>query len=321
MSYNLDEKIELSVIIPYSQAQRYDPARDLYFSYKKMLDNTGLNYEIVFIIDGTRDVFQKEAEKIYELKEAGEKIKIIKLAKWFGEGTALSIGFENSRGEKILTLPPFDQIDVKQIPNLIEALKNCDMAVGNRSPRLGSILNRIQSKIYHYLISFRGDFRFNDLGCNVRCFKRKILEKVTIYGEQHRFLPVLVHRYGFRVVEVNVAQSQKDTRQPLLPLGIYLRRYMDLISVFFLVKFTKKPLRFFGISGIFTFLLGALLGGYLFIERIFLEVPLANRPLLLFDLLLFVTGIQLFAIGLIGEIIIFTHAKELKDYTIEKIIN
>ena len=87
------------------------------------------------------------------------------------------------------------------------------------------------------------------------------------------------------------------------------------------MKFTKKPLRFFGISGVVAFLIGALLAIYLFVERIFLGVALANRPLLLFDLLLFVTGIQLFAIGLIGEIIIFAHAKELKDYTIEKIIN
>jgi glycosyltransferase involved in cell wall biosynthesis len=317
----MSEYIELSVIIPYSQAQRYDPVPELYFSYKRMLDNTGLNYEVIYIIDGTRDVFQKETKKIYRLKEAGEKITIIKLAKWFGEGTALAIAFENSNGEKILTLPPFEQIDVNDIPKVIEALKNYDMAVGNRSPQLGRMLNRIHSKIFHYLISFRGDFHFNDLECNVRCFKRKILEKVFIYGEQHRFLPILAHRYGFKVLEVNIAQSQKDTLQPLLPIGTYLRRYMDLMSIFFLVKFTKKPLRFFGISGVFTFFIGALLTIYLFIERIFLGVALANRPLLLFDLLLFVTGIQLFAIGLIGEIIIFSHAKELKDYTIEKIIN
>ena len=96
---------------------------------------------------------------------------------------------------------------------------------------------------------------------------------------------------------------------------------MDLISVFFLVKFTKKPLRFFGIAGFLTLFFGVLLSGYLFVERIFLHVPLSNRPLLLLDMLLFVLGVQLFAIGLIGEIIIFTHAKELKDYSIEKIIN
>jgi hypothetical protein len=152
-------------------------------------------------------------------------------------------------------------------------------------------------------------------------FKRRILDKVLIYGEQHRFFPILVHRYGYRVTEVPVTQSRKDDFQRFYPLATYLRRFTDIISVFFLVKFTKKPLRFFGILGLFTFFLGVLLAGYLFVERMFMGVALADRPLLLFDLLLFVISVQLFAIGLIGEIIIFTHAKDLKDYTIEKIIN
>ena len=89
-----NKNIELSVIVPYSQAQRFDSVPELYYSYKTMLESTGLNYEVIFVVDGTTDVFQKIMKELYELKEAGEQIKIIKLAKWFGEGTALSIGFE-----------------------------------------------------------------------------------------------------------------------------------------------------------------------------------------------------------------------------------
>ena len=319
LSSNKD--IELSVIIPYSSAQKYDSPKEIYGAYKEMLDSIGLNYEVIVIIDGEQDDFKTEIKKVYELKEAGGDIKIIKLARWFGEGTALSIAFEHSCGEKILTLPPYKQVEINEIPGLIDALQDNDMVTGKRWPRLDSLLNRVQSKIFHYLACFRGDFKFHDMGCNVRCFKRRILEKVHIYGEQHRFFPLLVHRYGYKVLEFNITQSEKDTFQKLYPFGTYLRRCMDLISVFFLVKFTKKPLRFFGIAGGVTFFLGAVLSIYLFVERIFLHVPLRNRPLLLLDLLLFVLGIQLFAIGLIGEIIIFTHARELKDYTIEKIIN
>lgn len=319
LSSNKD--LELSVVVAYSQAHRFDPPKVLYYTYKKMLDDTGLNYEVIFIIDGERGGFENEIKKIYELKEAGENLKIIKLAKWFGEGTALSIAFEHSCGENILTLPPYEQVEINDIPGLIGALQKSDMVIGKRWPRLDNLLNRIQSKIFHYLVCFRGDFKFHDLGCDVRCFKRRILEKTYIYGEQHRFFPILAHRYGFKVLEFNVTQSPKDAFQKLYPFGSYLRRYMDLISVFFLVKFTKKPLRFFGIAGFLTLFFGVILSVYLFVDRIFLHVPLSNRPLLLLDLLLFVLGIQLFAIGLIGEIIIFTHAKELKDYTIEKIIN
>jgi glycosyltransferase involved in cell wall biosynthesis len=318
---NSDKNIELSVIIPYSVAKQYDPPKEIYGAYKQMLDNTGLDYEVIVIIDGDQNSFKTEITGLYKLKENGEDIKIIKLAKWFGEGTALSIAFEHSRGEKILTLPPFNQVDINEIPGLIEALQNCDMVIGNRWPRLDGLLNRIQSKVFHYLICFRGDFKFHDMVCSVRCFKRRILEKVHIYGEQHRFFPILVHRYGYKVLEYNITQSEKDASRKIYPLGTYLRRFLDLMAVFFLVKFTKKPLRFFGFAGFLTLSFGVLLSIYLFIERIFFNVPLRNRPMLLLDLLLLVLGIQLFAIGLIGEIIIFTHARELKDYTIEKIIN
>jgi glycosyltransferase involved in cell wall biosynthesis len=316
-----NKEIELSVVIPYSSAHKYDSPKEIYDAYKEMLDSIGLNYEIIVIIDGEQDGFKSEIKKIYELKEAGGDIKIIKLARWFGEGTALSIAFDHSCGEKILTLPPYKQVEISEIPGLIDALQHNDMVIGNRWPRLDGLLNRVQSKIFHYLVCFRGDIKFHDMGCNVRCFKRRILEKVHIYGEQHRFFPILVHRYGYKVLEFDITQSKEDVFQKLYPFGTYLRRYMDLVSVFFLVKFTKKPLRFFGISGVFILFLGTLLSIYLFVERIFFHIPLRNRPMLLLDLLFFVIGVQLFAIGLIGEIIIFTHARELKDYTIEKIIN
>ena len=197
---NSNKEIELSVIIPYSQAQKYDPPKELYYAYKKMLDSTSLNYEFVFIFDGEIEAFKNGRKEIYDLKKAGEDIKIIKLARWFGEGTALSIAFEHSCGENILTLPPYNQVEINEIPGLIDALQNCDMVVGKRWPRFDSLLNRIHSKIFHYLICFRGDFKFHDLECDVRCFKRKIVDKVHIYGEQHRFFPILIHRYVFKVM-------------------------------------------------------------------------------------------------------------------------
>ena len=195
------------------------------------------------------------------------------------------------------------------------------MIVASRWPRKDGFINRVQSKIFNGMVNFITGFKFKDLGSGVRVIKRRVIEEVQIYGDQHRFFPLLAIRYGFKVREVNVVQSSKDTFQRLYSIGIYLRRILDLFSVFFLIKFTKKPLRFFGLSGFFVFALGALLSLYLFIERVFMGVALRDRPMVLVALLLVVLGIQLFAIGLIGEIIIFTHAKELKEYTIEEIIN
>lgn len=312
------KNVELSVVIPVTEKNRQDNVEELYRSYKTGLDSLGKKYEIVFVVDGD---FKAVFSALQNLKQNGEKLKIIKLAKSFGESTALSVGFEHSTGDTILTLPAYQQIEGTEIPKIVESLNGYDMVIGRRWPRIDSFLNRMQSSIFHNIVHRITGLEFHDLGSGIRLIRRRVVEEVQIYGDQHRFFPLLATRYGFRVGEVNVQQSQKDVFRRVYSPGIYLRRFLDLLSVFFLIKFTKKPLRFFGLSGLFVFALGALLSLILFIQRLFFGVGLADRPLVLVGLLLVVLGIQIIAIGLIGEIIIFTHAKELKEYTIEEIIN
>ena len=132
---------------------------------------------------------------------------------------------------------------------------------------------------------------------------------------------MLANRQGFRVKELDVAQSPKDQFHGTYRQREYLHRILDIFTIFFLVRFTKKPLRFFGMIGTVTFAVGGLITAYVVIERLFFSVPLAERPALLLSSLLVVLGVQIFALGLIGELIIFTHAKELKEYTIDEIIN
>jgi hypothetical protein len=131
----------------------------------------------------------------------------------------------------------------------------------------------------------------------------------------------MAHRQGFRVIELDVTQSESDKYRRIYAPGVYVRRLLDLLTIFFLVKFTKKPLRFFGLVGTTLFGLGVVSSLYLIIERLFFAVNLADRPALFLSSLLIVLGVQIIAIGLIGEIIIFTHAKDLKEYKIDKIIN
>lgn len=314
----MKSKIEISVIIPVTEKNRHDKIQDLHRAYKQGLCSTGKTFEFIYVVDGE---FPQDLEEIQELKKNGENIKLIKLAKQFGESIAITIGFEYAVGDVVLTLPAYHQIEEDEIPRIIGALDGCDMVIAWRWPRIDNFINRVQSRVFHRIVKFMTGFQFHDLGCGVRAMRKKILEEVTIYGDQHRFLPLLVHRFGFKVREVQVKQSQKEAFQRVYSVGIYVRRLLDLLSVFFLIKFTKKPLRFFGLSGLFIFFLGVILGLYLFIQRVFLNVPLADRPIVLVSLLLIVLGIQIFAIGLIGEIVIFTHAKDLKEYTIEQIIN
>jgi len=314
----MKENLELSVIIPITEKNRQYNVEELHYLYKKNVERTKKTYEFIYVLDGN---FPEEFQVLQDLKKKGECLKILKLAKWFGESIALSAGFENSDGKLILTLPAYPQIDEEEIPKIINAVNGHDMIIARRWPRMDGFINKVQNQAFHRLVKITTGTNFNDLGSGVRIFRRQVGEEVQIYGDQHRFFPLLAKRYGFKVAEINVRQSPKDAFSRVYSFGIYLRRMLDLLTVFFLIKFTKKPLRFFGLSGVTVFLIGAFLSFYLFIQRMFFHVPLADRPIILLALLLIVLGIQIFAIGLIGEIIIFTHARELKEYTIEQVVN
>jgi len=312
----MESMVDISVIVPV--VERYDDVAELYGLYKKALEDSGKSYEIIYVLDGD---FGGVLEVLNRLIAEGEKIKIIKLSRWFGEATALTIGIQHSQGNVILTLPAYQQVEASEIPRLIESLDGCDMVIARRWPRKDSLFNRIQAGIFHMLLNPVSEFRFHDIGCGVRVFRKLVAQEVNIYGDQHRFLPILAQKYGFRVLEVKALQSKKDRGKRVYSLGTYARRLLDIFTIYFLVKFTKKPLRFFGILGSSLFAVGCMILLYLLFIRLFQGVALADRPIVLVGTLLVVLGVQVFAIGLLAEIIIFTHAKDIKEYTIDQIIN
>lgn len=314
----IKNQIDLSAIIIYYEKYLYDNVKELHKTYKASLEASHINYEFIYVVDGELPAVVDELNKLYKL---GERIKVVKLGKWFGDATALQVGFEQSSGKLILTLPSYKQVDEKDIPKLIQAVNNKDMIVSWRWPRLDGILNNIQSGVFNKLIKWIVGSDFHDLKCVVKVFRREVLDQIYMYGDQDRFLPLLANKYGFKVEEVKVTQAKKDAVQKFYPFANYIARFLELISIFFLVKFTKKPIRFFGSTGLITFAMGFVLAVILFVERVFFGVALADRPILLVSILLMIFGIQAFAIGLVGELIIFTHAKDLKDYIIETVID
>ena len=315
MNTNATTKIELSVIIPITE--RFDPISELFHDYKRGVEATGLSYEFIYVIDGGNPDALTELIKLQET----ETLTIITLAKTFGESTALSSAFSKISGDTILTLPAYSQIKTDDIAKLVASIDDCDMVLARRWPRRDSLINRTQNNLFNYLLRLSTDLKIHDAGCSARVFTKEIVEEIQLYGDLHRFLPVMAHRQGFRVIEINVGQSEKDIKRRLYAPGLYIRRLLDLLTIFFLLKFTKKPLRFFGLVGTTLFGLGVISSLYLVAERLFFDVGLADRPALFLSSLFIVLGVQIIAIGLIGEIIIFTHAKELKEYKIDKIIN
>ena len=305
---NGQETTGVSVIIPVGA--RHGDAAELYHDYKSGLERLGQPYEFIFVLDGRRPDF---LVALRALQADGEHLSIIELTREFGESTALMAGAEISTNEIVVTLPAYHQIQSAEITKLVDALDTADISIGRRYPRVGNAFEKFRRQVFHGLLAKVTHLRFHDLGCSARAMKRRVLEELHLYGDQHRFLAVLADRQGFAVHEIDVRQSDKDRFEGIYTPGEYARRLLDIFTVFFLVRFTKKPLRFFGMIGAGTFGVGALLIMVMVVERLFFDQALAS--------LLVVLGLQLFAIGLLGELIIFTHARDLKDYQVDRVIH
>jgi hypothetical protein len=305
----------ISVIIPVGH--RHADCEEIHADYLKGLRALDTPFELIFVLDGPHPDFEAGLDR---LMRAGHEMTLIRLSRSFGESTALMAGFERAAGDLIVTLPAYFQIEGADIGRLVHALTSADVATAWRHPRTGGRFEVLRRRGFHGLIAWVTGKRYNDLGCSARALHRRVLSEISLYGDQHYFLALLADRMGFRVHEVEVRQSPKDHFTGRHPGREYLHRVLDIFTVFFLVRFTKKPLRFFGMIGASTFTVGALLLLYLVVDRLGFRHALADRPALLLSSLLVVMGLQLFALGLLGELIIFTHARGIKDYQVEEVI-
>jgi glycosyltransferase involved in cell wall biosynthesis len=302
----------ISVVVPV--VERADELVSVYRSFAQALDARGQPYEFLLVFDGR---FTPPAELVMLARET-PRVRLLRFARDFGETAALRLGIEKSRGNLILTLPAYFQVRAEGIGALLDAVENgADMAVANRSPRLDSWLNRMQTRAFHSILRGVSRQQFHDMACGVRAMRRTVAETLPLYGDLHRFIPALAVREGYRVEEVALAQHPSDTRTRVYRPGVYLRRLLDIAAFFFLAKFTEKPLRFFGLVGSAFFGAGALICLILLIQRVEGQ-GIANRPALLLAVLLVALGVQLIGLGLVGEIIVHLRAPHRRAYRVRE---
>ena len=307
-----------SVVLPVGS--RIDDLGALLTEYVAALDAAGARFELIVVLDGPK---REYLETLRGAAASDARIRVIELAKEFGESAALAAGFDAAQGAVLVTLPAYYQVDAPELPKLFAAsaeAADADMLIAVRWPRAGGPFDKLRRMAFHGLFRFISGMRYRDLACGVRLFPRAVAHEVPLYGDQHRFLPALAARRGFRVREVELRQSPKDSFRGHYRLREYLHRFLDVLTVFFLVRFTKKPLRFFGTIGFIAAGIGGVATAIIVVQRLFFGQPLADRPALLLASLLVVLGVQTFALGLIGELIIFTHASGMKEYTIRRVI-
>lgn len=302
----------ISVVVPV--VERADDIMEVYRAFARELDDRPENYEFVFVFDGR---FTPPSEMVALARET-DRVRILRFAREFGETAALRLGLERSRGDLIVTLPAYFQVQPEGIGLLLDAVAaGADMAVANRSPRLDSWLNRMQSRAFHSIVGGVSHQRFHDMACGVRAMRRPVAETLPLYGDLHRFIPALALREGYRVDEVSVAQHPNDARMRVYWPGVYFRRLLDIAAFFFLAKFTERPLRFFGLIGSVFLGAGAVMSLVLLIQRVEGQ-GIANRPALLLAVLLVALGVQLIGLGLVGEIIVHLRAPHRRGYRVRE---
>jgi hypothetical protein len=287
----------------------------LYEAYAAALRQDGWTFEFIFAMAAEQ---AGGARPLLDLRSRGEPIRVVEVAHNGGETMLLRLAAERARGEVLLSLPAYWRVDPAAVPKLLQKVEDgADMVVARRWPRTDSWINRLQNRLFHRLVRGLGGIRLNDLACGVRAFRAAVLAEVPLYGDFHRFFPLLVDRAGFRVEELPLPQHAADVAARVYSPGIYVRRMLDLLGMFFLLRFTNKPLRFFGIVGSLLSVAGAVILLVLAIQRAGGQ-GLADRPLLLLGVLLLALGVQAISIGLIGEIIVFLSAPERLPYRIAR---
>lgn len=306
---------DVSVIVPVVEV--HDDLAKLYDEFAGALSALGKTYEFVFVLDGG---FRHLVEPLKAIRPDRPGIRIVVLGRPFGESVALQAGFAHSSAPTIVTLAAYFQVGTEAVGLALGELdQGAELVVARRHPRLDSVFNRLQSQVFHALVRQLTGTRFRDLTCGFRAMRSSVLQEIHPYGELHHFIPLLAERAGFKVKEISVAQRREESAARVFGIGLYLNRIMDILTVFFLTKFTRKPLRFFGMLGALAGLAGVMVLTYLVLYRLLGYGGIGDRPLLLLGLLFVVFGLQSFSIGLVGEIVIFTHARD-KEYRVERVL-
>jgi len=308
-----DKKIDVSFVVTISE--KTHELKNIYEEFSGKMKDLNRSCEFVFVQDTD---FAALGGMLDDLRKGYQNVKVVKLHSAFSESVALSAGFKRCEGSFVITLPVYHQINADDIGKILAALEDGqDVVAARRYPRKDGLLIQAEARVFNWLVRKMTDVTVHDLGSGVVGMKQEVALSLDIYGDLFRFIPILASRQGYKIEEVAVRHVKRRKKSGIYTFGVYVRRLLDILTLFFLVKFTKKPLRFFGLIGGGFFGIGVITVFYLALQRLF-GVPIGNRPMLIFGVLLMVLGIQLLSIGLIGEIIIFTHAKKIKEYKVDK---
>ncbi|HEU4470389.1 MAG TPA: glycosyltransferase family 2 protein [Flavisolibacter sp.] len=305
---------ELAVVIPVMNEE--ENIKPLLEAVRNAL--SGIDYEVVLVDDGSSDATVRKI-----LEHADERTRLVELRKNYGQSTAMTAGIDHANGKYVAMIDGDLQNDPTDIPFMLEMSKkeDWDVVAGNRRNRKdGMVLRKIPSKIANALIRRMTGVYIKDYGCTLKVFKKEIAEDLGLYGELHRFIPVLAKLQGAKITQVDVKHHPRRFGKSKYGIGRTFKVLSDLVLMVFFRKYLQKPMHLFGTIGFISFGLGLLVNIYLLVLKIFGE-NIWGKPLLIFGLILLLGGIQLITIGILAEIAVRTYfeSQQKKTYNVRKV--
>ncbi len=312
------QEVALSVVVPVMNEEQN--VRPLYEKLAAQLDALGQSYEVIFVDDGSTDKTFTELQKLH-IDHPGI-VRVIRFRRNFGKTPALVAGFSRCRGEIIFTMDGDLQDDPEEIPRFIEKLdEGYDLVSGWKYPRLDPLTKTFPSRVFNGLVSTMTGVHLHDINNGFKAYRREVVDdsQLKLYGEFHRFVPVMAQWRGFRVTEIKVRHHPRKYGVSKFGAKRFARGLIDLLNVLFLTTFLRTPLRFFGPLGFWTFFLGALVDIFVVIRSYFFtHEPIHNQPLLFVGILLMIFGVNFILTGLQSEMIRHYAFRSDEEYSIRQ---
>jgi glycosyltransferase involved in cell wall biosynthesis len=292
----------ISVVVPVHDEER--SVQPLYEELRAALDPLGRRWEAVFVDDGSTD---GSFAALTRLHADAENVKVVRLRRNFGKAAALAAGFRHAVGDVVVTIDSDLQDDPAEIPRLLAKLdEGFDLVSGWKTQRRDPLSRRIPSRIFNGVVGRVSGLRLHDLNCGLKAYRAEVVRNLRVYGELHRFLPVLAHDRGYRIAELPVNHRPREHGRSRYGVERYLRGFLDFLTVWFMGRYRHRPLHLFGGLGLLLGTIGTVLLVYLTALKLSGEA-IGHRPLLTLGVLLMVVGLQFFSLGLLSELITSHH--------------
>ncbi len=308
--------MNLSLVIPLKNEAESLPELEAWI--RRVVEAQGLRYEIIFVDDGSTD---DSWAVIESLRAANANIRAIKFRRNYGKSAALHVGFQAARGQVVITLDADLQDSPDEIPELYRMVteEGYDLVSGWKKKRQDPLEKRLPSKLFNAVARWMSGIPLHDFNCGLKAYRQSVVKAIEVYGEMHRWIPVLAKWAGFRRIGEKVVEH-RARRYGHSKFGWerYINGFLDLLSVYFVGKFGKRPMHFFGTLGVLSFLIGFAFLAYLsWAKLVYKAYGIADRPLFFFGILALIVGTQLFLTGFLAEII-NRNSPTRNEYLIEK---